>query len=167
MQDLFSQTFRNLQWMIALIAPLMKEINDRIIADRTIDEALLECCSISRCEAKKIQSQKKEILTQLILNETVEILLPIAFIGAYLSVYYGTNKSKMWHIAVNENVLEFLIPVIKMAVIDSGSLIQAGITLQWFCQINILREYCTTIKNYWVYIAFWGGGCISSALKVG
>ena len=113
-------------------------------------------------EAKKIQNQKIEILTELILNETVEILLPIAFIGAYLSAYYGPNKSTIWHIAVNENVLEFLIPVIKMAVIDCGSLILAGISLQWFCQINILREYCRTIKKYWLYIAFWGGGCISS-----
>ena len=30
-RDLFTNTFRDLQWMIALIAPLMKEINDRII----------------------------------------------------------------------------------------------------------------------------------------
>ena len=31
MRQLFSQTFRNVQWMIALIAPLLKEMNERII----------------------------------------------------------------------------------------------------------------------------------------
>ena len=219
---LFIHTFRDLQWMIVLIAPLMKDINDRIIdklmtksasqehhvetkfmrkilmnvyyslwlatsfsmLTPAIEYTLLAInfyINISLCyrvvrlngktsgnhiEAKKIQNQKKEILTELILNEVVEILLPIAFIGTYASAYYGPNKNTLWHIAVNENVLEFLIPVIKMAVIDCGSLILAGISLQWFCQINILREYCRTIKKYWLYIAFWGGGCISSVSDI-
>ena len=217
-QDLFVNKFRSLQWMIAVIAPLMKEINDRIIEKLMINSASQEnytetkfagkilmnvyyslwlatsfymltptieyillatnfFINISLCykvirlngktfgthiETKTIENQKKEILTELILNETVEILLPIAFIGAYASAYYGPNKNALWYIAENENLLEFLIPIIKMAFIDSGSLILAGISLQWFCQINILREYCSTIKRYWVYLAFWGGASIST-----
>ena len=114
----------------------------------------------------KIQNQKKEILTELILNETVEILLPIAFIGTYASAYYGPNKDKLWHIGVNKNLLEFITPVIKMACIDSGSLIFAGIFLQWFCRINILREFCSIIKKYWIYLAFWGGVSINAVSDI-
>ena len=108
------------------------------------------------------QNTKKDILTELILNETVEILLPIAFIGTYASAYYGPNKNTLWHIGVIENLMEFLVPIAKMALIDSGSLILAGILLRWFCRINILREYCNTIKKYWVYLAFWGGASLTS-----
>ena len=117
-------------------------------------------------EAKKIKSTKKDILTELILNETVEILLPIAFIGTYASAFYGPNKNILWHIGEMENLMEYLLPIVKMGVIDSGSLILAGIFLQWFCRINILREYCRTIKKFWMYLAFWGGFSIASVSDI-
>ena len=221
-KNLFTNTFRDLQWMIALIAPLMKEINDRII-DKLIpiyapQETLTEmkfivkihmnvfyalwlatsfsiltaaieyillaisfCNNIFLCykviqlhgktstvhiEAKKIKNMKEDILTELILNETVEILLPIAFIGTFASAFYGPNKNKLWHIGEMENLMEYLLPIVKMALIDSGSLILAGIFLRWFCRINILREYCCTIKKYWIYLAFWGGSCIASVSNI-
>ena len=104
---------------------------------------------------------KKEMLTELILNETVEILLSIAFIGTYASAYYGPNKKNLWYIGVIENLMEYLVPIVKMAMIDSGSLILAGISLRLFCRINILREYCSTIKKYWMYLAFWGGASLA------
>ena len=210
------------QWMIVFIAPLMKEINDRVhdkiqtsyssqehlgetkfigtiliniiysfwlathfsIITVEIEYTLLFinfcmnlflCFKITRLsgktckvhsEAIKTRNLRNEILTYLILNETSEVLVPTAFIGSYACAYYGPNKNDLHLVGNHENVLEFLTPVIKMAFIDSGSLIIAGIVLHWFNGINIFKEYCRTIKKYWSYLAFWGGTFISSVSNI-
>ena len=105
----------------------------------------------------KMQNVKKELLTELILNEFIEVIVPFSFIGAFSLAYYGPNKDTLWIVREVKHLPVFLAPVVKMALIDSGSLILAGAALLWFCRINILREYCETIRKYWIYLASMGG----------
>ena len=114
------------------------------------------------------EKEKKEALEELIMNEFVEVLVPIAFIGTYSMAYFGPNKEtlgnvgcKVWRFKKIGRLQESLIPVAEMALIDTGSLILAGISLLWFCKINLWHEYCLVIRKYWVYMAFYGGFCIS------
>ena len=109
--------------------------------------------------ARKLrQSMRGEALTELILNEVVEILVPIAFVGSFATLYYGPNKDLT---CCRYDILHYLIPAVKLAMLDSGSLIVSAVSLWWFCRINIFREYCKTIKRYWIYLALWGGVCTS------
>ena len=216
---------REFQWILALVAPVIKEINDRIndkimtifVTPENTDEAkfigkirinlkysfwlavsfigvteasteyvLLAinfCVNLSLCykvirlnrkilnddgDLMKMQKLKKEVLTELILNESIEVIVPISFIGAFSLAYYGPNKDLLLIVREIKTLPIFLAPVVKMALIDSGSLILAGAALLWFCRINILKEYCKTMKKYWIYLASFGGldMCQVSNMKI-
>ena len=125
--------------------------------------------SENNSESQKTQGLKKEVLTELILNEFVEVLVPIAFIAAYSIAYHGPNKNTLgsigcviWQYEKVKTLQNVMIPVAEMALIDSGSVIVAGLLLWRFCRISIWNEYCATIKRYWIYLAIWGGNVISA-----
>ena len=220
----FNGISREFQWIMALVAPITKEINERIqdkiltifVTSENADEAkfmgkirvnsiysfwlaisfigfveasteylLLAinfCNNLSLCykvirlngkisnddgDVMKMQNFKKEVLTELILNEAIEVIVPISFIGTFSLAYYGPNKDLLSIVKDVKNLPVFLTPVVKMALIDSGSLILAGAALLWFCQINILKEYCETMKKYWIYLVSFGGLdiCVVSIVK--
>ena len=104
---------------------------------------------------------KRDLLTELILNECVEVMLPIAFIGTFSIAYYGPNRNNFRKIGMINNLKTFLTPIVEMALIDSASVILASAALLWFCRINILYEYEKAIKKYWIFLAFWGGFVIN------
>ena len=107
------------------------------------------------CKNTKHQSLKKEVLTELILNEIIEILAPIAFIGTSLIVYYGPNMENLTMFVYKEiDIRSFLMPVLEMTLLDAGSVIISAVFLWWLCRINIWVEYCRTIKIYWIHLLF-------------
>ena len=131
------------------------------------------CYKIIRLNRKVVptdsEQDKKKLLTddtitELILNETVEIIVPIAFMGSFSIAYYGPNKynigivgCSIWTFHKVEDISIYFVPVIQIALIDSVSLILAGGLLWWFCKINILQRFCVIIKKYWTFLAIWGG----------
>ena len=202
-----------LQWILPLVVPLIKAVNDRIIcffmtksaspknvveikfmgkillnlmydfwlaislASRTtkstgyiilglnffIDMSL--CYKVVQLDKKvsendfsspNTQNIKQQILTELMLNEIAQVVAPFAYIVSFLIGYYGPNKDilggigcEIWHYKKIKDVKTHLMPVIKMTLIDMVSVIIAGISLRWFCNINIGKEYCKTMKKYW------------------
>ena len=97
------------------------------------------------------------------MNEFVEVVVPIGFIGSFAMAYHGPNKIK-WYGSWKpiENLSSFLMPVAEMAMIDSGSVILAGLLLWQLCRINLWKQYCKTIKKYWIPLAFRGAFMIST-----
>ena len=88
--------------------------------------------------------------------------------GAFCIAYYGPNANilgnvgcAIWQYKKIEDFRAFIMPVAEMALIDTGSVIFAGITFWWFCRINLWTEYRKTIKKYWVNLAFRGATYIS------
>ena len=119
-------------------------------------------------ESGKVQNLKTEVLTELILNEFVEVAVPIAFIGSFSMAYYGPNKNNLgaigctiWHHKKVDDLGAFLEPVVEMALIDFISVVIAGVSLWWYCRINLWKMYCKVIKDYWTYMVYWGGTTIS------
>ena len=141
---------REFQWILALIAPLTKEINGRIldkiltifvtsenaeetkfigkirtnlaysfwlagsfigVTEPSTEYVLLAinfCVNISLCykvvrlnrkisnddgDLRMMENLKEEILTELVLNESIEVIVPFSFIGVFSLAYYGPNKS--------------------------------------------------------------------------
>ena len=115
---------------------------------------------VSGAKGKCEKDSKKQVLTELILNEFVEVAVPIAFIGGYLILFFGPvtimNRDRI------DNPQSFVMPIVQMALIDSASVLLAGIVLWRSCRINILQEYNEIIKKYWIYLASLGGLSICS-----
>ena len=215
--EVLARTPLEFQWVIALLFPLTKEINDRInvawITKSASSENLVEATfmvkirtnlgysfwyaiflsgtatkttelillgvnfiinmtlcykvmrlhnKISGANAESSQDLKKQIMTALILNEFVDVVVPLAFIATFSIAHNGPNRQMLWNVREVTDLLSFLIPVAEMALIDAGSLVLAGILLWKFCRISILEEYCMTIGKYWKYVAPFGGATISA-----
>ena len=118
-------------------------------------------------DTSKEQNLKKDIMTELILNEFLEVVVPIAFMVTFSIAYHGPNKDilggvgcTIWHYKRVDDLYAFLMPVVEMALIDAGSVVLAGVALWWFCRINICKEYCMVVRKYWIYLALWGGTII-------
>ena len=212
------------QWMIALMLPLTKIINDyvqnKLITKAALIDNLLEakymtsitnnltysiafaiaftnisksseflllginacinvflCCKAIRLDKKvstlhteevQRKSLKEHLLTELILNETIEMTVPLAFIGSFLMGYFGPNMEMLGNVGCaiwkfeKTDGLYSLIGVIEMAFFDFGSVILTGGLLWTFCRINIAKEYLKTIKKYWIHVASHGGTILSA-----
>ena len=224
-QGLLKFVLRDIQWIVSVIVPLSKEINDRIqiilitqyfnkesIGDvkfigkimshviysywLAINVALTTtwatqyvlfginvivdltlCIKIIRLHRKPSELQngtnnlerlKNEVTTELILNEYVGMMLPIAFISTFSLGYFGPNKDQLGNIGVAiwgyekvKDIQAFLTPVVELALIDAGCAVLTGVLLWASCRINVFKHYCNTIKKYWKYLAYCGGATIS------
>ena len=124
-------------------------------------------CTLEK-ETKEILSLKEKLIAEVVLNETIEIIVPLAYIGSFLMAYYGPNSEILGDIGCTiwkyEKVdgLHSLIGVMSMAAVDFGSVILAGGLFWICCRINIFEEYCKTIRKYWMHVAFHGGSVLSS-----
>ena len=125
-------------------------------------------------DANSNQLFKNDALAELILNETVEIIAPISFIGSYLIAFYGPNKQILgnvgcsyWTFEATEDLNALLNTVLIMTLIDSGSAFISGFLLWKFCRINIFWEYCKLIKKYWMIMAISGAFNLLKVLFVG
>ena len=210
----------NFQWMLAIIVPLIKHMNDYVIGkliskaatfDNIVDTKLLGkittglmfsfwiavflatsatqvtgyvllsinfvmnliLCIQAIKWHKKLSSNgvmttinhslKNEALTELILNEVVEFMVPVAFIGSFAIAFYGPNHGILgnvgcdyWSFQKVENLNVLFTPLLVMTTIDCGSVIISGTLLWKHCRINVFLEYCETIKKYWVVLALFG-----------
>lgn len=204
---------RDIQWIVAFVFPLTKELNDRIIgfliAKAVSSENLMEAkfigkivinllysfwaaitlinieantteilllainflinmrlCyqiillerKVSGVNGKFRKDSRKRILTELVLNEFVEIVIPTALIGVY-SIFFFGPQNVVYRDGI-DNLQSFVMPIVEMALIDSTSVILAGILLWRLCRINILQEYNKIINKYWIYMASHGGAFI-------
>ena len=129
--------------------------------------------SLVEVDIKRKNLHKKQVIGELWLNEIVEIIVPIAFIGSYASAYFGPNKDVIGDVGCNiwqykrvKDIQSFFIPVVQMAMIDSGSLILAAIILWHFCRINILQELGPIVRKYWYYVAADGAGFLGQVSNV-
>ena len=125
--------------------------------------------SVETNNSETTQSFKNEALTELILNETVEVFAPCASIGSFLIAYYGPNYGILgnvgcsyWTFQAPKNLIDLFTPVLLMTVIDTGSAVVAGIALWKFCRINIFWKYCEVIQQFWLIIGWYGSFMLSA-----
>ena len=99
-------------------------------------------------------------LLKLILVETLEVLVPLAYVITVLIAYYGPNAdilgnigNSQWQYEAIPDIRKLVESLMLMFVIDICSAVIAGLLLWKLCCINVLRKACAAIKEYWAIIA--------------
>ena len=101
-------------------------------------------------------TDKEEAIISLVLNETIEVLVPSAYSITFILAYYGPNASILgnirnsyWTYEAVRDVGKLFTALCKMFILDLGSAIISSIFLWKCCRINLFQEYCNVMKKYW------------------
>ena len=116
---------------------------------------------ILNCESSERHNKKRmETILALIINETVEFLVPIAYCITITMAYYGPSgqvigniKNSYWqYSAINnmENTLQWLA---IFFVVDLMSLFISVLLLLVLCKINLINIYFQLLKEAWLILA--------------
>ena len=123
--------------------------------------------SLDQLQMEENKSKKETEIQILTLIETAEMLIPIAYTVTFLVAYQGPNadilgsiKNNYWSSHKVDNIGKVVTTGILMFSIDFASLLIRIIVLWVFCKINILKEFCRTLKIYWPLIAVNTGALI-------
>ena len=102
----------------------------------------------------------EEEVQMLVLTEGLEILVPLVYTITFLFAYYGPNaeilgnvRNNYWQYDEVHDVNKLLLSVFEMFIIDAGSIVIGGLLLWKSCSINVVKEYCSTMKRYWKVIS--------------
>ena len=107
-----------------------------------------------------------DLLQELALNELMEFVLPLAYIGAQVLGYYGPNadnlvdvRADIWSSIQIKNIWDSSSTLLWFFSCDLGSTVLTGIILWSFCKINILQAFATLDKEFYLVFhfvpAFW------------
>ena len=103
---------------------------------------------------------EEEVLNYLVLKETIECMVPFAFMGTFSMAYYGPNRSiignadkgnSYWHYTELEagDMEKLLRQTSLFFLIDFLSAIISHILLWKICRINFYLAYCKMINKFW------------------
>ena len=112
---------------------------------------------IKKFEINQNQGNLKmqQTLQQLVMKETLEILLPFSFSVVKILSFYGPNKE--W-LPLVKNVTEVdlygtFAKIFAFMLFDMTRILVFAIILKKFCKISMFGCYCKLMKNYWKAIA--------------
>ena len=97
-----------------------------------------------------------EAIQELVLNEHVEFMIPIAYAICFAMAYYGPNaeilggiKNSYWQFEAVEDFITAFEGVAKFFLIDTVSVVITSVTLWMSCRINITKVYKHMMKEFW------------------
>ena len=99
------------------------------------------------------------MVSELMINETTEFIIPASFIITFVIAYHGPNalmigglRNELWQYEKVEDVLLYLTGAFQMILVDLTSAIISFISLKIFCKINVFREYIKVMKECGVFM---------------
>ena len=105
-------------------------------------------------------AKKEEILMALVLAETVELLVPLAYCTSLLISFYGPNSeiignvgNRYWHYEKIDDVWEVISQVAQFFFYDLLSVAFSGLLLWKFCRINFIQVYCKMVNEFWFLLS--------------
>ena len=103
---------------------------------------------------------KSEMLTELVLNETVEFVVPMLFIITFSITFYGPNatiignvRNDYWQYQKVNDIKQYLTGAFKMTLIDALSGVISMILLRIFCNVNGFNLYIKVFRKYGLLLA--------------
>ena len=91
-------------------------------------------------------------LNELVLNERLEVVIPLGYCLCYLMAYYGPNKAILGNIACSD-VEKTMKVTALLFLVDVSSLFVSSILLWLFCKINLFKVYVKSQKKLWWIMA--------------
>ena len=120
------------------------------------------CLKIVFLKKKKPDDNDKivSLIQELVINEMVEFMVPLAYLTSLLFCYFGPNaelignvRSVYWQYTPIEDLEHTIKYVLIFFFVDLGSLIVSAVVLWIFCKINIYRAYCEIQKEFgWTFM---------------
>ena len=106
------------------------------------------------------QREKRETIQTLIVNETVESLMPIAYGIIITMAYYGPSgqvigniKNGYWHYSPINNMENTIQWLSIFFLVDFMSVVVSVLLLLAFCKINLVKIYFQLQKETWHILA--------------
>ena len=121
------------------------------------------------------QNKEKRVsaMLNLIINESVEILLPIAYVICFLMAYLGPNaeimgniKNDYWQFIAIDDLGHNLMWLGIMFVVDLGSSVISVFVLWRYCKTNVFKIYLQMQNQIWAILAIEQGYIISEVRKI-
>ena len=93
----------------------------------------------------------------LVMSEFLEAMLPMTYGIAFTMAYYGPNAHLLKNVGNSyfggkaiEEIQHFYVVFFQMFSIDIVAMILSGVSLKYFCRINLYQVFCEIMKKYWV-----------------
>ena len=103
----------------------------------------------------------------LILGETLEFILPLAYLACFIVAYYGPNaeilgnvKNGYWTFMIVEDVLAPIQNLLLVLIVDVISFIAAVVFLHRKCNVNLIKIYNFLLQNYGLTFAIQIAFCL-------
>lgn len=113
-----------------------------------------------KCPSDASKRWKINAVMNVVVNESVEFIMPIAYISCFLMAYYGPNadilgnvKNGYWQYSAVSDINDTMKWISIMFAIDFISTIISFVLLRIFCKINIVRIYVLLQKEMWYVLS--------------
>jgi len=110
---------------------------------------------------------KEEIVSDLVVVELVEVIMPLAYAISVLTAYYGPNgeiigniKNSYWSYTAIQDLGKLLVSIFQMFAIDFVSLAFGWVVLWKLSLLNCVREGCKALKGYIPHISITLSGAV-------
>ena len=130
---------------------------------------ILTCFKIVRAKKKDEKEKLIELVQDLVVSETVELTVPLAYIGCLIQGYYGPNNSIIgnigshyWQYTVVDDIMHPVRYVLGFFFIDFCCVIVSAYLIWQYCRINIFRAYIELTKEFGVYFALRLAGSVTA-----
>ena len=109
---------------------------------------------------EKIKTNKRKAILKLVLVELCEGLVPLAYAISFTMAYYGENaelignvRNGYWQYKAVDDASRTLILMFVFFAVDLVCLLLNSISI-WTCaKVNIFKQFCLVLKNYWFILA--------------
>ena len=95
-------------------------------------------------------------IEEVILSETIEALIPLAYAANFATAYYGPNsmmignvRAAYWAFKEVEDPGQLYFAMALMFLVDVGCIVATGCTFWISCKINIIQKFLEVMKKYW------------------
>ena len=123
-------------------------------------------------ERKELLRTKEATTQRLILDEAVEVMMPIVYALMILLAYYGPNSAilgnvgcEIWKWRKITNLTKFLIALFRMFAIDLLALVLNSFLLWKYSSVHVMKQLCIDVKTYWPFISVTMGGSVTKVLN--
>ena len=134
---------------------------------------LYECYKIIKLHKKieadaaliiRKEEEKEMKIRALAISEMMEILVPLMYTLTFIVAYHGPNAtiltgvtSDYWNQTPTDNIGKVLTAELILFSVDFAALIAIVIFLWHFSKINLLKEFCMVLQEYWILVATFVG----------